>query len=70
MDSFIVWLQEEALKRKGRKMASNTIIKEVERSGMSITKDKLIEMIKKSSQTTFSILQNPNSKEAVVLVNL
>ncbi len=49
-------------------MASNTVIKEVQKSGMTISKEKLIEMIRKSSQTTFSILQSPNSKEAVVVI--
>lgn len=50
-------------------MASNTILKEVEKSGMSITKDKLIDLIKKSNQQTFTISQSPNSKSSVVIIN-
>lgn len=49
-------------------MASNTVIKEVERSGMSITKDKLIDLIKKSTQTTFTLSQSPNSKISIVVI--
>lgn len=49
-------------------MASNAIIKEVERSGTSITKEKLIDLIKKSNQQTFTFSQNPNSKGAVVII--
>lgn len=47
---------------------SHPVIKEVEKSGIKISKEKLIEMIRKSSQTTFSILQSPNSKETVVVI--
>ena len=50
-------------------MAGNTVIKEVEKAGMSISKDKLLDLIKKSNQTTFTFSQNHNSKQAVVLVN-
>lgn len=47
---------------------SNQTAKEVQKSGMTISKEKLIEMIRKSSQTTFSILQSPNLKETVVVI--
>ena len=47
---------------------SNQLVKEAQKSGMSISKDKLIEAIKKSSQTTFAISQSPNSKQAVVVI--
>lgn len=49
---------------------SNQLVKEVQKSGMTISKEKLIEMIKKSSQTTFSILQSPNNKQTVLVINL
>ena len=51
-------------------MASNTVIKEVQKAGLTITKDKLIEKIKQSSQQTFTISQSPNSKQAVVIINI
>ena len=51
-------------------MASNQTIKEVERSGTLITKEKLLDLIKKSPNQSFTYSQNPNTKEAVVLVNL
>jgi hypothetical protein len=51
-------------------MAGNTVIKEVEKAGMSISKDKLIDLIKKSNQAKFTFSQNPNSKQAVVVVNV
>jgi len=54
--------------RKRIKRMSNQLVKEVQKSGMTISKEKLIEMIRKSSQTTFSILQSPNSKEKTVVI--
>ena len=51
-------------------MASNQTIKEVERSGTLITKEKLLDLIKKSPNQSFTYSQNPNTKEAVVLVKL
>jgi hypothetical protein len=49
---------------------SNQLVKEAQKSGMSISKDKLMEAIKKSSQTTFTISQSPNSKQVVVVITL
>jgi len=49
---------------------SQQAIKEVQKSGMSISKEKLLETIRKSSQTTFTISQSPNSKMALVIVNI
>ena len=51
-------------------MAGNILIKEVAKAGTSISKDKLIDLIKKSSQTTFTFSQNPTSKQAVVVINI
>ena len=51
-------------------MATNQTIKEVERSGTLITKEKLIDLIKKSPSQSFTYSQNPNSKTAVVVVNV
>lgn len=62
-------IKDKNLLQKGKKM-SNQLIKEAQKSGLSITKDKLIDAIKKSSQTTFAISKSPNSKEAIVVVNL
>ncbi len=50
-------------------MTQNQIVKEVQKSGYSVSKEKLIEMIKKSSQTTFSILQSPNNKQTVLVLD-
>jgi len=49
---------------------SQQAIKEVQKSGTSITKEKLLAAIRKSSQMTFSYSQSSNSKEAVVIINL
>jgi len=48
---------------------SNQIIKELERSGLSISKDKLLDLIKKSNQQTFTFSQNQGSKQIVVVIN-
>ena len=49
---------------------SNQLIKEVQKSGMSISKEKLIETLKQSSTKEFTISQSLNSKQAVVVINL
>ena len=51
-------------------MASNQTIREVERSGTLITKEKLLDLIKKSPNQSFTYSQSPNSKTAVIVVNL
>ena len=48
---------------------SNQVIKELERSGLSITKDKLLDLIKKSNQQTFTFSQSPTNKQVVVVIN-
>lgn len=47
---------------------SNDLVKATEKSGTKISKEKLIEAIKKSPQREFSFSQNPNSKELVVAI--
>ena len=49
-------------------MSIESITKEVAKSGMSISKEKLIELVKKSSQQSFTISQNPNSKSVIVVI--
>jgi hypothetical protein len=70
MLSFKEWLVEEAKKpkKKRRIKMSNQLVKEVQKSGMSITKDRLLDLIKKSHQQSFIISLNPNSKQTVVVI--
>ena len=49
---------------------SNQLIKEAQKSGMFISKEKLIETLKQSNAKEFTISQSPNSKQAVVVINL
>jgi len=49
---------------------SNQLIKEAQKSGMFISKEKLIEILKQSSIKEFTISQSPNSKQAVVVITL
>lgn len=49
---------------------SDTLAKSVEKSGTSISKDKLLEAIRKSPQKEFSFSQYPNSKVVTVVVTL
>jgi hypothetical protein len=70
MLSFIDWLPEEAIKKKRKKRMSNQLIKEAQKSGMFISKEKLIEILKQSSTKEFTISQSPNSKQAVVVINI
>lgn len=49
---------------------SNDLVKATEKSGTKISKEKLIEAIKRSPQREFSFSQSQNSKAAVVSVPL
>jgi len=55
-------------KRKRKIKMSNQLVKEAQKSGMSITKDKLLDLIKKSNQQSFTISLNPNAKQTVVVI--
>lgn len=49
---------------------SDQLAKQVQSSGTKISKEKLIEAIKKSPQKEFSFSQSQNSKNAVVTIPL
>lgn len=49
---------------------SNQLIKEAQKSGMFISKEKLIEILKQSSIKEFTISRSHNSKQAVVVITL
>jgi hypothetical protein len=49
---------------------SNQLVKEAQKSGMSISKDKLLEAIRKSPNKQFTYSQSPNSKFVTVVVTL
>ena len=49
---------------------SNEAIKLTEKAGTSISKEKLLEAIRKSSNKQFMYSQSPNSKVATVIVTL
>lgn len=47
---------------------NNYTFKEVEKSGILITKERLLEVIRKSNQATFMYSVNQGSKQAVVVI--
>ena len=49
---------------------SDTLAKSVEKSGTSISKDKLLDLIRKSPNKQFTCSQSPNSKVVTVVVTL
>ena len=49
---------------------SDTIAKSVEKSGTKMTKEKLLEAIRKSPQKVFSFSQSPSSQVVTVVVTL
>lgn len=49
---------------------SDQLARATEKSGLKITKDKLIEAIRKSSQKEYSFSQSQGSKTAVVIISL
>ena len=59
----------EFAKRRKRRM-SNEAVKLTEKAGTSISKDKLLEAIRKSPNKQFTYSQTPNSKVVTVVVTL
>lgn len=51
-------------------MNSSDLIKGTEKAGTKISKERLIESLKKSSQKEFSFSQSANGKDAVVVIPL
>ena len=49
---------------------SDTIAKSIEKSGTYISKEKLLEAIRKSPNKQFTYSQSPNSKVVTVVVTL
>lgn len=49
-------------------MELSSIEREINKNGLSISKEKLIEMIKKSSQQSFSIQQSKNNKLKIIVI--
>jgi hypothetical protein len=47
---------------------SDTLAKQIEKSGTKMTKDKLLELIRKSPSKEFTFSQSPNSKTVVISV--
>jgi len=47
---------------------SDTLAKSVEKSGTSISKDKLLDLIRKSPNKQFTYSQSPNSKVVTVVL--
>ena len=47
---------------------SDTLAKQIEKSGTKMTKDKLLELIRKSPSKEFTFSQSPNSKTVVVTI--
>ena len=48
---------------------SDQLANQVKKTGMSITKDKLIDLIKKSQSQSFTVSQSQGSKAIVVVIN-
>ena len=48
---------------------SDQLANQVKKTGMSITKDKLIDLIKKSPSQSFTVSRSPNRKATVVVIN-
>ena len=72
MMGFLKWVEfsrKKKEKEEKRKRMSDQLANQVKKTGMSITKDKLIDLIKKSPSQSFTVSQSPNSKAIVVVIN-
>jgi hypothetical protein len=47
---------------------SDQLAKQIEKSGTKLTKDKLLDLIRKSQSKEFTFSQSPNSKTIVVTI--
>ncbi len=47
---------------------SDQLAKQIEKSGTKLTKDKLLDLIRRSSAREFTFSQSPNSKTIVVTI--
>jgi hypothetical protein len=47
---------------------SDQLAKQIERSGTKISKDKLLELIRKSSAREFTFSQSPNARTIVAVI--
>lgn len=47
---------------------SDTLAKQIEKSGTKMTKDKLLELIRKSPSKEFTFSQSPNSKKVLLVL--
>ena len=73
MLSFKEWLNKKTPpvklpKSKQVKMNTSDLIKGTEKAGTKISKEKLIEALRKSTQKEFSFSQSQNSKTVVVVL--
>ena len=48
---------------------SDQIANQIKKTGLSVTKEKLLEMIRKSTQQSFTISPSQNGKTIVVVIN-
>ena len=56
--------------RKGRSAMSQEAIKQTEKAGTTVSKEKLLEVIRKSPKKQFAYSQPKNSKVATVVVQI
>ena len=70
MISFKEWLTKKIGNKEEEKAMSQEAIKLTAKSGTSISKEKLLEAIRKSHNKQFTYSQSPNSKEVTVVVTL
>ncbi len=51
-------------------MTHDNLIKEVQQSGLKMSKEKLLELIKKSTSAEINISQSQNNKKIVAVINV
>jgi len=66
--SFREWRELTQLRKRRRKKMSQEALKQTEKSGLRMVKDKVMDIIRKSPSKEFMFSQVPNSKDIVIVV--
>jgi hypothetical protein len=65
--SFMEWRERHPVKKRRKKM-SQEALKQTEKSGLRMVKDKVLDIIRRSPSKEFMFSQVPNSKDIVIVV--
>ena len=69
MMGFMEWVEFDRKKKEREKKNVRALANQIKKTGLSVTKEKLLEMIRRSTQQSFTISPSQNGKTTVVVIN-